>query len=135
MYFDANGNPKALSKGQFGIKRHGKVYLLLDRNGNIMLCVDNLLNGFPCMVVVFGCVVCLLMIILPKSLSVVLTIVYVASLIDFVIFVSLVFHIVTANPFPDQTFDTVRPPAAEEKQNVLLEMIVNGRSPVLGKKE
>ena len=32
------------------------------------------------MVVVFGCVVCLLMIVLPKSLSVVLTIVYVALL-------------------------------------------------------
>ena len=59
MYFDANGNPKALSKGQYGIKRSGKVNLLLDRNGNTMLCVDNLLNGFPCMVVVFGCVVCL----------------------------------------------------------------------------
>ena len=78
MYFDANGNPKALSKGQYGIKRSGKVNLLLDRNSNVMLCVDNLLNGFPCMVVVFGCVVCLLMIVLPKSLSVVLTIVYVA---------------------------------------------------------
>lgn len=38
MYFDANGNPKALSKGQYGIKRSGKVSLLLDRNGNVMLC-------------------------------------------------------------------------------------------------
>ena len=81
MYFDVNGNPKALSKGQYGIKRSGKVNLLLDKNGNIMLCVDNLLNGFPCMVVVFGCVVCLLMIVLPKSLSVVLTIVYVAFIL------------------------------------------------------
>lgn len=66
MYFDANGNPRALSKGQYGIKRSGKVNLLLDRNGNIMLCVDNFLNGFPCMVVVFGCVVCLLMIVLRR---------------------------------------------------------------------
>ena len=88
MYFDANGNPKALSKGQYGIKRSGKVNLLLDRNGNIMLCVDNLLNGFPCMVVVFGCVVCLLMIVLPKSLSVVLTIVYVA----FILYETLMFR-------------------------------------------
>lgn len=47
MYFDADGNPKALSKGQYGIKRSGKVNLLLDRNSNVMLCVDNLLNGFP----------------------------------------------------------------------------------------
>lgn len=88
MYFDANGNPKALSKGQYGIKRSGKANLLLDRNGNVMLCVDNLLNGFPCMVVVFGCVVCLLMIVLPKSLSVVLTIVYVA----FILYETLMFR-------------------------------------------
>ena len=88
MYFDANGNPKALSKGQYGIKRSGKVNLLLDRNGNIMLCVDNLLNGFPCMVVVFGCVVCLLMIVLPKNLSVVLTMVYVA----FILYETLMFR-------------------------------------------
>ena len=88
MYFDAEGNPKALSKGQYGIKRSGKVSLLLDRNGNVMLCVDNLLNGFPCMVVVFGCVVCLLMIILPKSLSVVLTMVYVA----FILYETLMFR-------------------------------------------
>ena len=88
MYFDANGNPKTLSKGQYGIKRSGKANLLLDRNGNVMLCVDNLLNGFPCMVVVFGCVVCLLMIVLPKSLSVVLTIVYVA----FILYETLMFR-------------------------------------------
>ena len=88
MYFDVNGNPKALSKGQYGIKRSGKVSLLLDRNGNVMLCVDNLLNGFPCMVVVFGCVVCLLMIVLPKSLSIVLTIVYVA----FILYETLMFR-------------------------------------------
>lgn len=88
MYFDANGNPKALSKGQYGIKRSGKVNLLLDRNGNVMPCVDNLLNGFPCMVVVFGCVICLLMIVLPKSLSVVLTMVYVA----FILYETLMFR-------------------------------------------
>ena len=88
MYFDTNGNPKALSKGQYGIKRSGKVNLLLDRNGNAMLCVDNLLNGLPCMVVVFGCVVCLLMIVLPKGLSVVLTIVYVA----FILYETLMFR-------------------------------------------
>lgn len=88
MYFDADGNIKALSKGQYGIKRSGKVNLLLDKNGSVMPCVDNLLNGFPCMVVVFGCVVCLLMIVLPKSLSVVLTMVYVA----FILYETLMFR-------------------------------------------
>lgn len=88
QYFDTDGNPKALSKGQYGIKRSGKANILLDRNGNVMPCVDNLLNGFPCMVVVLGCVVCLLMFALPKSLSVVLTIVYVA----FILYETLMFR-------------------------------------------
>lgn len=88
MYFDANGNPKALSKGQYGIKRSGKANILLDRNGNVMPCVDNLLNGFLCMVVVLGCVVCLLMIALPKSLSVVRTVVYIA----FILYETLMFR-------------------------------------------
>lgn len=76
------------SLGQYGIKRSGKANILLERNGNIMLCVDNLLNGFPCMVVVIGCVVCLLMIVLPKSLSVVLTTVYIA----FILYETLMFR-------------------------------------------
>ena len=88
MYFDADGNPMVLSKGQYGIKRSGDVNLLLDKNGNIMLCVDNLLNGFPCMVVVIGCEVCLLMIVIPKSLSVVLTTVYIA----FILYETLMFR-------------------------------------------
>ena len=88
MYFDAEGNPRALSKGQYGIKRSGKVNLMLDKNGNIMPCVDNLLNDFPCMVVVFGCVVCLLMLILPKKFRVFLTIAYVA----FILYETLMFR-------------------------------------------
>lgn len=37
MYFDADSNPMALSKGRYGIKRSGKVNLLLDKNGRVML--------------------------------------------------------------------------------------------------
>ena len=66
----------------------GKSKADIKANGNVMLSVDNLLNGFPCMVVVFGCVVCLLMIVLPKSLSVVLTMVYVA----FILYETLMFR-------------------------------------------
>lgn len=88
MYFDANGNPKALSKGQYGIKRSGKVNLLLDRNSNVVLCVDNLLNGFPCMVVVFGYVICLLILLLPKRMSVFLTAAYVV----FILYETLMFR-------------------------------------------
>lgn len=76
MYFDKAGNPVALSKWQYGIKNSGKIILLLDKNGHVMLCVDNILNGFPFMVVVFGCMICLFMLVLPKKLSFLLTCFY-----------------------------------------------------------
>lgn len=76
MYFDADGNPMALAKGQYGIKRNGKVNLLLTKSGNIMLCVDNVLNGFPAMVVIFGVIICVLMLLLPQKVSAALTIAY-----------------------------------------------------------
>ena len=77
LYFDAEGHPIALAKGQYGVRHNGSVNLLLDKSGHAMLCVDNLLNGFPVMVVVVGCIICILLLRLPKRWSVVLTIVYV----------------------------------------------------------
>ena len=77
MYFDADGSPVAMSKGQYGIKHSGKITLLLDKNGRVMLCVDNILNGFPYMVVVFGCIICLLILILPRTADIFLTAAYV----------------------------------------------------------
>ena len=88
MYFDADGNPMVLSKGQHGIKRSGKVNLLLDKNGHVMLCVDNILNGFPFMVVISGCVICLLMLVLPKKMSIFLTAAYVV----FILYETLMFR-------------------------------------------
>ena len=88
MYFDADGNPVALSKGQYGIKRSGKVNLLLDKNGHVMLCVDNILNGFPFMVVISGCVICLLILVLPKKMSIFLTAAYVV----FILYETLMFR-------------------------------------------
>lgn len=76
MYYDAEGNPIALSKGQYGIKHNGQVTLLLDKNGCIMLCIDNILNGFTFMVVICGCVISLLMIVVTKKMSICLTISY-----------------------------------------------------------
>lgn len=69
MYFNKAGNPVALSKWQYGIKYSGKIMLLMDKKGHVMLCVDNILNGFPFMVVVFGCMICLFMLVLPKKWS------------------------------------------------------------------
>ena len=88
MYFDADGNPMALSKGQHGIKHSGKVNLLLDKNGHVMLCVDNILNGFPFMVVISGCVICLLILVLPKRVSILLTVAYVV----FILYETLMFR-------------------------------------------
>jgi hypothetical protein len=88
MYFDADGNPIALSKGQYGIKHSGKVSLLLTKSGNIMLCVDNILNGFPAMVVVSGVIICILMLLLPRKASIILTVAYVI----FILYETLMFR-------------------------------------------
>ena len=88
MYFDNAGNPVALSKGQYGIRHNGKITLLMDKNGNVMLCVDNILNGFPFMVVVFGCVLCFVMLVLPKGWSILLTCAYVV----FILYETLMFR-------------------------------------------
>lgn len=88
MYFDTDSKPMALSKGQYGIKHSGKVNLLLDKNGRVMLCVDNILNGFPFMVVISGCVLCLLILVLPKKMSILLTVAYVV----FILYETLMFR-------------------------------------------
>jgi glycopeptide antibiotics resistance protein len=93
-YLDAESNPIKLSDGYSTIVRtqvDGRASddFYYDLNGQQVQCSGGYyLNGFPCMVVVFGCVVCLLMIVLPKSLSVVLTIVYVA----FILYETLMFR-------------------------------------------
>ena len=88
MYFDNVGNSVALSKGQYGIKYSGKTTLLIDKNSNVILCVDNILNGFPFMVVVFGCVLCFVILMLPKVWSVLLTCAYVV----FILYETLMFR-------------------------------------------
>lgn len=49
----------------------------VDVDGHVMLCVDNLLNSFPYMVVVFGCLICLLLLFLPRQMKIFLTLAYV----------------------------------------------------------
>lgn len=88
MYFDKAGNPVALSKWQYGIKYSGKITLLLNKNGHAMLCVDNILNGFPFMVIVFGCIICLVMLVLPKNLCFLLT----CSYMVFILYETLMFR-------------------------------------------
>ena len=59
MYFDFSENQVALDKGQYGIVYVGNSSLYLNKNGHVMLCVDNLLNGYPFMVVVIGVLLCI----------------------------------------------------------------------------
>ena len=76
MYFDSLGNPVSLSKGQYGIKYVGNIVLYLNRNGQIKIGVDNLLNGFPFMVVVVGILVCIVLCLFPRSLEKAVLLVY-----------------------------------------------------------
>ena len=76
-YFDAAGDPFALSKGQYGIRRVGDVTLQLNRNGRLMLSIDNLLNGFPVMVVMVGCLLCISLCCLPRKPRLILLAAYV----------------------------------------------------------
>lgn len=87
-YFDAAGNLVVLSKGQYGIRRVGDITLQLNKSGNLMLSVDNLLTGFPVIVVFAGCLLCIAMCCLPKKLRVLLLTGYVA----FIFYETLMFR-------------------------------------------
>lgn len=76
MYFDASGNPLSLTKGQYGIKYVENIVLYLNRNGQIKISIDNLLNGFPFMVVVVGILVCIVLCLFPRSLEKAVLLVY-----------------------------------------------------------
>ena len=87
-YFDADGNPFALSKGQYGVRRVGDATLQLNRNGHLMLSIDNLLNGLPMMVVLVGCLLCVALCYLPGKLRGVLLAAYVV----FIFYETLMFR-------------------------------------------
>ena len=70
MYFDSSARPMHLSKGQYGIKRVEDITLYLDRNGKVMLCIDNILNGYPFMVVIVGILLCLILCLFPVKLRI-----------------------------------------------------------------
>lgn len=67
-YYDAAGNPVALAKGQYGIRHTGGTPLQLGKSGTLMLSVDNLLAGYPLLVVMVGLLLCVLLCFLPKKL-------------------------------------------------------------------
>ena len=88
MYFNELGKPVALSKGQYGVKYVDGVTLYLNRYGQEKLCVDNLLNGYPFMVVVVGCILCVLLCFLPKRMKIGILGIYVL----FILYETLMFR-------------------------------------------
>lgn len=88
MYYDANNKPVSLKKGQYGIQRYNDCSLYLDKNGNIQYSIDNMLNGYPIMVIVCGCIVSILLLILPYKMSIALSVLYVF----FIIYETLMFR-------------------------------------------
>ena len=88
MYYDANEKPVALKKGQYGIKTYNDCTLYLDKNGNIQISIDNMLNGYPVLVIVCGCIVSILLVVLPCNMRIALTILYVF----FILYETLMFR-------------------------------------------
>lgn len=88
MYYDANEKPIALKKGQYGIQRYNDCSLYLDKNGSVQISIDNMLNGYPVLVIVCGCIVSILLLILPYKMSITLTILYVF----FILYETLMFR-------------------------------------------
>ena len=62
--------------------------LQLSRGGHVLLNVDNILSGFPFTVVLFGVFVTLLIIVAPKKLRIVLSVLYVV----FILYETLMFR-------------------------------------------
>lgn len=87
-YFDASGNPVSLKKGKYGIQYVGDISLYLNRNGKIKWCVDNLLTGYPFMVVAAGVLLCILLCLLPRKLQKVILLAY----IIFIFYETLMFR-------------------------------------------
>lgn len=87
-YFDASGNPVSLKKGKYGIQYVGDISLYLNRNGKIKWCVDNLLTGYPFMVVAAGVLLCILLCLLPWKLQKVILLAY----IIFIFYETLMFR-------------------------------------------
>lgn len=69
MYFDLSGTPVALAKGQYGVQYTDNIVYYLNRNGRIKLCVDNLLNAYPVIVVAVGILLCILLCLFPRKLK------------------------------------------------------------------
>lgn len=88
LYFDLSGTPIALSKGQYGVRYTDNITFYLNRNGKIKLCIDNLLNVYPFMVVAVGILLCIFLCLFPRKLKKVTLLAY----IIFIFYETLMFR-------------------------------------------
>lgn len=81
MYFDDNGEPISLIKGQYGVRYDGEKQIYLDKNGRDIFSLYTLLYNNPMMVVLFGLVVSAVSILIGKKGNIVLLAAYIAFII------------------------------------------------------
>lgn len=65
LYFDHDGNPVALSKGQYGIKYVGDKTFYLNKDGKVYFLLENFISNFPWMVFILGILLSLTTSLLP----------------------------------------------------------------------
>ena len=75
-------------RAEFAVQYANNIVLYLNRNGKIKLCVDNLLNGYPFMVVVVGIILCMLICLFPRKLKSTILLAY----IIFIFYETLMFR-------------------------------------------
>ena len=88
MYYNTDGKQISFSKHQYGIKRVGNTSLYLNKNGGIKICLDNILNGYPFMVVIIGILLCMALCLVPQKWKGIILLTYVV----FIFYETLMFR-------------------------------------------
>lgn len=68
MYFNSHGAPVSLERGQYGIKRINGQNILLNKNGKILFCLDNLFTFIPWITVLIGVLLVISLVVMPQSI-------------------------------------------------------------------
>lgn len=88
MYYNTDGKQISFSKHQYGIKHVGNTSLYLNKNGGIKICLDNILNGYPFMVVIIGILLCMALCLVPQKWKGIILLTYVV----FIFYETLMFR-------------------------------------------
>jgi len=91
MYYDAEGNPACLKKGQYGVRFEGINQIYLDANGQDIFSPYTTIYNNPLLVVLFGLIVCAISMALNKKGNTLLLLGY----LFFILFMTLMNRNVT----------------------------------------